>query len=124
MSYTIEIHYRTGNSFGSHDEKDTVGCVWEDKAQAQLALSYIKEHYKFYNQINEWRSNVKTDDINKIVSGKLWAVDDFGNWQYGLLLPCGESTQRVSAFWCGYFETLYGAKIISTEDDTDSFTID
>jgi hypothetical protein len=124
MSYTIEIHYRTGNSFGSSDEKDTIGCVWQDKEQAQLALSYIKEHYECYKQVNGWNPKTTEKDMNKLVSKKPWVTEELDYWQYGLMLPCGEDTQRVSAFWCGYFETLYSARIISTEDDMDSFSID
>ena len=121
MTYTIEIHYKTGESFGSHEETAEVGCVWEDKAQAQLALSYIKDHYEHYKQVSDWSAKVNEKDMNKIVSKKPWVTEKIDYWQYGLTLPCGYTKQRVSAFWCGYFETLYGAKIISVEDDADSF---
>lgn len=120
MSYTIEIHYRTGDSFGSHDETDTVGCVWEDKEQARLALSYIKDHYEFYKEANAWRSGKTEKQMQKAVKDKPW-VEKLEYWQHGLVLPVGNSTQRVSAFWCGYFETLHGAKIIGAEDDRDSY---
>lgn len=123
MAYTIEIYYKTGDSFHSRTETETVGCIWEDKEQAQLALSYIKDHYEHYQKVNGWNPKVKEKDMKKIVSKKPWVYKELEYWQHGLELPCGETTQRVSAFWCGYFETLYSGKIISTEDDKDSFTI-
>lgn len=121
MAYTIEIHYQTGDSFGSHDETEEVGCVWEDKAQAQLALSYIKEHYELYKQMSGWDPKVKEKDIHKIVKTKPWADEKIEYWKYSMRLPVGDKTQDVSIFWCGYFETLHGAKIISVGDDADSF---
>jgi hypothetical protein len=120
MSYTIEIHYRTGNSFESHDETETIGCIWEDKEQARLALSYIKEHYEFYKEANAWRSGKTEKEMQKAVKNKPWVIE-LAYWEHGLLVPVGDSTQRISAFWCGYFETLHGAKIIPIGDDEDSF---
>lgn len=119
MTYAIEMVYTTGDSFGSHEETEVVGCLWEDKEQARLALSYIKEHYEFYKEANAWRSTKTAKDMEKAVKNKPWVELDY--WEYGLILPVGNSTQRISAFWCGYFETLHSATIISVGDDEDRY---
>lgn len=36
--YTIEIDYITGDSFGSRDETDTIGAIFENIDQAKIAL--------------------------------------------------------------------------------------
>lgn len=124
MPYTIEIDYTTGDSFGSHEARDEVGCVWEDKEQAQLALSYIREHYAFYQSLQGWNRSKTEKQVFQEVKKQPWFDPEFGEyWQYGLSLPCADGKQHVSAFWTGYFERLNGAKIIALEDDLDSFTI-
>jgi hypothetical protein len=44
MSYQIKISYRTGNSFGSHDEERTLEHTWKNKDIARENLDRIKEH--------------------------------------------------------------------------------
>lgn len=122
MAYTIEIFYRTGDSFHSRNETEQVGCVWEDKEQAQLALSYIKDHYEHYKQVNGWNAKVKEKDILKVVMKKPWACEESEYWQFTIMVPVGNEMQRISAFWCGYFEELHSGKIVCTEDDKDSFS--
>lgn len=125
MKYTIEIEYSTGDSFGSHDEKDDVGCVWEDKEQARLALSYIKDHYELYKEANKsWGKTRSLKEINADVMKKPWRDQDdkrMEYWQFGFVVPCGNEQRKIHAFWCGYFESLHSATIVCLEDDLDSY---
>lgn len=122
MTYTIEIHYQTGDSFGSHQERESVGCVWHDKEQARLALAYIKDHYEVYTKANGWNPKYKTaKEVEAIVKTKPWKADELEYWEYSIKVPFEDTTQVIRAFWTGYFERLIEAKIITVEDDEDSF---
>ncbi len=123
MVYTIEISYTTGDSFGSHEETDTVGCIWRDKEQARLALSYIKEHYELYKRTNAWNVDNQTiEEVESIVKEKPWVSDEVYHWQHRIRLPFEDKIKTVSTFWTGYFETLHTARIIVEGDDEDSFS--
>ena len=125
MYYEIEIDYTTGNSFNSERLTETVGCAWPNLNMAKLALQNIKEHYAAVNAYEEHsnsysRHNIKFD--MKAIEQKHWFCKDY--WTGGLLLAIShDETQRVSAFWIGYFETLHGAKIISSGDSDMEFTL-
>lgn len=45
MLYKIKIEYKTGNSFGSHDEEGEIEYKWENLEIAKENLKRIKEHY-------------------------------------------------------------------------------
>jgi hypothetical protein len=45
MSFEIKIYYVTGDSFGSHEETERLGPIFEDLEQARVAARRIREHY-------------------------------------------------------------------------------
>lgn len=112
--YEIEIYYSTGDSLGIHEETDQVGCVWEDIEYAKLALKYINEHYVAVR--DSYKQEFEIRDYYK----KPW-FDDYENgayWYDSLILPVSKGvTQKVHAYWLGYFETLHSASILSHDSD-------
>lgn len=115
--YSIEITYRTGGSFGSKVEIDLVGYTWNDINDAKIALSYIKDHYKLYQNVNDLGSNY--NEIEKLIKSsenKPWFDKD--HWKYSLNIPgnSGE-TSKIASFWLGYFETLILAKIVLDDEE-------
>lgn len=129
--YTIEITYKTGDSFGSHEETECIGLQWEDKALARKALHNIKEHYTLYQE-NEssWRRERTKEQILAEVIIKDWYVNA-SKCEYDLKYPsfhiCSAQMdngewRNLPMFWIGYFEDLREAKVISVGDDEDVFT--
>jgi hypothetical protein len=116
MSYEIEISYSTGSSFHTEDCIESVGHVWEDLTQAKKALQYIKEHYKACDE----QYNDKT--IIEKHGGEPWCKKEHPS--YSLLVPNDEGNLvSIHCFWVGYFESLYGADIVSSKDDSMGFTL-
>lgn len=125
--YEIQVEYVTGNSFGSRDEVDTVGCIWRDLDKAKLALSYIKAHHEAVaekERSNGWNSSNVKFDIKKYEKEPWFFSEDRGAyWDSAVVLPLDdESSMRVCAFWEGYFEQLRGAKIICSTDTDMEFS--
>ena len=120
--YSIEIYYRTGNSFGCEDTQDTLGVSLESLEEAKLCLSYLKEHYEFVKKVNECNQYPFTkgveNKLRKTCETKPW-YDVDGYPEGGFIFK----KRRVSAFYLGYFdfETLHKA-VIETENSDMSFT--
>ena len=114
--YQIEYEYNTGDSFGSSDETDILKITWESLDIAKKALKRIKEHYEWYEyENNNYRYNEEK------VSKPSW--HDL-KYDLCLKLPLDNGKEvQISAPWCGYFESLYGARIIKSIDDDMSFRI-
>lgn len=110
--YTIEITYQTGDSFGSNEETDIVGYSWDSLDNAKESLQRIKEHYSYYQSKNS-RFREKVDKPSHYKDD--YSVVIVGNYK--------DKVEEISAFWCGYFETLYEAKIIEEEDGEMSFSL-
>lgn len=119
--YKIKYHYRTGGSFHSEDREDILEFEWNDVELAKQALERIKEHYLWYESINnsysfrpknierpEWHKNeLDEKGLEKI------AIQNM------LVLQMDEGKQvQFWCPWCGYFETLYGAEIVLDESMT------
>src|SRR5688500_5033675 len=104
--WTIQIDYKTGDSFGSHNETSQLGISWENLDRAKEALEHIR-------QINEIERN---DD---------WREDpDFAALPYygehSIMLPLDDGTEhKHSTFWKGYFEHLLKAQIVVVERTDD-----
>ena len=118
--YTIQIYYTTGNSFGSKEETDDIGYSFETKEEARIVLSYIKEHYKMYKELNEWqpytqRNNkaITREAILNRYKDKIWFYSQYPDQAIKYL------DRNISCFWTGYFETLHTATIILENKDSD-----
>lgn len=149
--YKIRINYKTGNSFGSHNESDLLEIDWDNFDIAKENLQAIKDHYtKVYREIetsysarkdnqeickqyqNEWwfvkilkPYRISTDDaISEKQKSKYqndWEnrFDDYMASNCIKLKTDRGNIMQMSCFWCGYFETLIGAKIEVDESDTE-----
>ncbi|KKM97493.1 hypothetical protein LCGC14_1167440 [marine sediment metagenome] len=118
--YQIIVSYETGNSFGKHDEEDTIELIWDNLDVAKENLRRIKEHYKWYKSKHRdsWRRK-KEDDVPM----PEWLP---GKWGYDgcLILKTDDGNDyQFGAQWCGYFETLHGARIEILKDNDMSFNI-
>jgi hypothetical protein len=108
--YYIEIYYETGNSFGSQDETSRLELTWDNLDIAKENVKRIKEHYEWYDA-----KGSKHFYRPKKVPPKPKFVDSKYDFSLKLLTDDGNDWQ-ISAFWCGYFETLYSAEIKEDKD--------
>lgn len=46
--YTIEINYKTGDSFHDENRTEKIGMAWKDYDKAKEALDRIYEHHDFW----------------------------------------------------------------------------
>lgn len=124
--YTIEVNYKTGNSFGSHEETDEIGLVFKDVEQAKKALKALKEHYEFYKEFDR-KYNKTQQDLDDVVSRKYsWFNYEHPfksyDWpMYTCLVECCDGSIRSIStdMWCGYFERLLSARIVAALDSDD-----
>jgi len=119
--YTIKVDYETGDSFHYKDTSDIVGCCWKSKELARKALQSIKEHYRVFD---EYRAS--HEEMYNKAQEYDWCIKErwSGEARHGLMVEIDDgSMTRISCFWEGYFETLYGAEIIVEGDDEDKFEV-
>lgn len=121
--HRILVSYYTGNSFGSEDTKDYLDLSWDNLDVAKENLKAIKEHYKMYNKIerSSWNSPKKSrEDVHAEYKDNWWFPDSEDSFHTHNLMKLktdeGKLMQQWN-FWCGYFEGLYGAEIISEDND-------
>lgn len=95
--WTIEINYKTGDSFGSREETDQVGHAWYKLDKAKESLQMMKEHHNKPAGYDELFCPIVTDDG----------------------MPC-----TIHAFWHGYFETLISAKIVHLDGQSDDMSFE
>ena len=122
--YTILIDYQTGNSFNTFTETQTIGYSFDTIEKARLVLRYIKEQYRMYCEMKEWRpfskrkgSSLEKDVINKYKDHP-WFNSEYPTHSIKYL------DRFIDSFWLGYFEILNSAKIVLDDinDDEDQFT--
>ena len=118
--YKIKYDYRTGDSFHTEDSEGLLEYEWEDLAVAKEALRRIKEHYKWYESIeNPWTDDVERPKWHNIKPGS--QIRDMDHCLLNMPTDNGEEVQFWPP-WCGYFETLYGAQIVMGGKDME-FTV-
>lgn len=120
MIYRIEIHYITGDSFGSQETTSFLDPAWEDINIAKENLKAIREHWEFYYTMENSGALIRTrgktkEEIFNEYKDRWWMVPDFklngyDHHRMRLKMDNGNFMQQ-SNFWCGYFESLIGAKI-------------
>lgn len=129
--YTIEIEYKTGDSFGSEELTEQVGYVWDKIEDAKLTLSYIKEHWKLYAALHDRNvPAVKVEKLLKAAKSRPWFYisndpldrgDAFGYWTRCIIVVDNSGgTTSIGAFWTGYFERLLSATVVACVDDNDN----
>lgn len=112
--YLIKITYTTGDSFGSEVRKSIIELGWDSLENAKENLMRIKSHYHLIQELSSVYHSQR-DSIIESKSSEDWFVDRYYNVSLKLKADNGNYMQ-MSAFWCGYFETLHEAEIIINEN--------
>lgn len=115
MSFLIEYRYKTGNSFGSSNEAEKLPLTWEDYKAAKDALRRIKEHYEYYQEVHSYSYGKQADAKKSKEDAKLkdWFVEES---ELCLKIKADNGADyQFYAPWCGYFERLHVASIISDD---------
>ena len=129
--YTITARYQTGDSFNSYDTSDTLEAKWTLDV-AKENLKRIKEHYKAYQDRNNYYSmsfHKEGESILEKIKNEPWFYEDKdetyrNSWTFSVvLLENDGSSKEYPTSWTGYFERLYGANIAALEEDDMSFEI-
>ena len=117
--YSIEVSYQTGDSFGSQDTSDVLELTWDNLEVAKRNLKAIKEHDELYSKLNGYDFGKNRDQLLEEASKKPWFVqDDKSHFHGSLRLEADNGNyMQLHAMWCGYFESLHGAKIIVDNSD-------
>jgi hypothetical protein len=111
--YQIKYRYQTGDSFHTENLEDVLEFDWKNLDVVKECLNRMKEHYRWYKSIESYgrMQREKKPHWHK--------VNTKYNEHYLINLPMDNGNEvQISAPWCGYFESLYGAEII-TKGDTD-----
>jgi hypothetical protein len=123
MSYKIKIYYRAGDSFSTSDETSILEYEWKNLDIAKKNLKRIKAHYEWFTyatqppHVNEekWLKNVP----KFCVKATFYKATSRYDYAIKLLHDDGEREYQLYPFWCGYYEHLYGAKIVIDSEDKD-----
>jgi hypothetical protein len=112
--YQIEYHYRTGDSFHTEDRTKLLEYEWENIKVAKESLKRIKEHYTWYQYMEgpRWRDKVPKPKWHSVK----FEYKDQEHVMINIPMDDGQEVQFWPP-WCGYFETLYGAKIVLNGKD-------
>lgn len=124
MTWQIKYQYETGDSYGSEDREAVLEMEWENLDIAKENLQRIREHYEVYSnkRFPDWRLTKKQlEDKQKEAKTKPWFVKEY---DFCLMLKADNGNEcQISAPWCGYFERLYGADIITKEPANNDMSI-
>lgn len=130
MKYKIKIYYQTGNSFHTIDANDYLDLEWNDLNIAKENLKAVKDHYlQAHKPINErrWNDGRTREEILNGIKNEWWFVESKlhnGNLDPYIAGNCmklktdnGKLIQQSCCFWCGHFDQLYKAEIITDDSD-------
>lgn len=115
MGYTIRVEYTTGDSFNSYKETQDLEGDWKNIDVLEENLQRIQNHYKKYCDFDysNNKSWVKNMPIGCVYTGKYSSID-----QYNMLLELLTDDRKpytIMPIWCGYFEQLHSAEIVSSK---------
>lgn len=102
--YTIKIDYSTGDSFGTHNEKDFIGYAWNSFERAKQAKKVIIEHDRYFAAKG---SRV----VAKPKPNRLF--DRYGEYSVPVEDDNGNAVE-IHAFWRGYFEEFCSATVVKS----------
>lgn len=119
--YAIRVNYRTGDSFNTWDESETLELKWKNVKIAKENLQRIKEHYEWCDS-HRPRSIIKKPKLDKPEWLKNKPEQKYHQFLLWLLNDKKEEVQ-CNVNWTGYFETLKGAQIIADPEDGWSFEL-
>jgi len=121
--YEIKVYYHTGDTFKSYDTDTTLGGEWNLET-AKENLKRIKKHYEYYSNLRNYVSIGKSETqlLEDLKNEEFYVSDKYHgpswNWTINLLENDG-SKREYNVAWCGYFERLLGAEIISKVPEED-----
>lgn len=126
-TYSINIHYTTGNSLHSERTTEEVGMNWQNIDQAKKALSYIAEHYKAFKDSDGsgWYRRPNEFDMDA-VREKPWYHGPIDNsfpdaWLSNVVVEKDDGSKfAIDVFWIGHFETLHMAEVCIAASETES----
>ena len=130
MMYKIQLYYATGDSFESENVNKEIELSWENLDIAKENLKRIKEHYICYLVDQEY-SGKKSRYFNSLTDEQKLMYDlrtqqpwyPYPNeknapYHYSIkLIADNGNVFQISTFWCGYFEHLYSAEIITDNSE-------
>jgi len=130
MKYKIKISYQTGDSFSNSDKESYLDLKWDNLEIAKENLKAIREHYSYYEELHNYYSTKPQRDRSVIIKEmrkKSWCADPIegfseganeSTYELGMKLKADNGKyMQQSNFWCGYFETLYGAEIVAKDNN-------
>lgn len=130
--YTIKVRYITGDSFNSYETDCDLEGSWELEV-AKENLKRIKEHYKLYDNRNNYYSLGMAEyfeQILKDINNASWFCKgngrDSSTWQWHINLKENDGSEKdYYVRWCGYFERLVTAKVtaITPEENDMEFSV-
>jgi len=117
--YRIKVEYETGDSFGKEDTEVILDEKWADVDVVKENLKRIKDHYSWVCSKSQW-SDKELPRPDWLHERQHYPGSEDC---YIHLLRDNREEFEVCTSWTGYFETLYGASIISDPEDGWSFTV-
>ena len=117
--YKIKYTYQTGDSFHTEERENTLEFEWEDINIVKECLKRIKEHYKWYQSVENTYS-FRHEEIKIPIWHNVSVPSHMKASEHCLMNIPMDNGKEVQFWppWCGYFEYLHGAEII-TEGNTD-----
>lgn len=106
--FKIEIHYKTGSSFETHDATQILEMTWGNINIVKENIDRIREYMKYYNKLEDYRryKENKPKPPTFVIHNKHFEETPL------LLIKLDNGNEvQMWPFWCGYFETFYEAKI-------------
>ncbi len=112
--YKIKYFYQTGDSFHTEEREDILEFDWDDLDMAKESLKRIEEHYKWYQSKESYFGRKK-----EIEKPKWHNVKYEHNDEHCLMNIRMDNEKEVQFWppWCGYFESLHSAEIITEDSD-------
>lgn len=118
MRYTINIKYRTGNSFNTYNDEDTVGASWTDINKAKKTLKFIKQHHEAVQEYSNLTYLKRQEYLSTIKLSSWFSNDEY--WQFQIKTEDDDGNELIiHSFWEGYFEDIHEAHIVVDEQSNE-----
>jgi hypothetical protein len=117
--YKIKYTYQTGDSFHTEEREDLLEYEWMDLDTVKECLKRIREHYKWYQSLENSYS-FRKEEVEKPKWHNVKVEKYIMSNQHCLMNMPMDNGNEVQFWppWCGYFEHLHSAEIV-IEGDTD-----
>jgi hypothetical protein len=115
MKYKIKYCYQTGDSFHTEQLTKVLEFEWEDLEISKESLKRIKEHWKWYSYKTNYygyKEEVEKPNWHNVDTSHV--TDE--HYLMNIRMDNGKEVQFWPP-WCGYFESLHWAEIITEDSD-------